>query len=197
VFDEKFLQNVRKREFHSFDDVSVVPSWTPEMQQSFKETDWQRVITLLDGHPSEKNELRWDKLGYVLTSMENRAGLPYFAKQIIEQMASIFSKNNISCHMFGGFTDKSESFKIHRDAMDVLYLQLVGEVYWSTYDAHNKSVAEPNIERKNTRLIYKQHFKPGRMYWVPRQRYHLVEPITSRAGFSFGVEGEPDPSTYV
>ena len=197
MFDEKFLQNVRKREFHSFGDVSVVPLWPKKMQKSFKETDWRRVIALLDGHPSEKIEPRWDKRSYILTQMELRNGLPYFAKEIIEQLRSIFPQNKISCHMFGGFTNKSESFRIHRDAMDVLYLQLIGQVHWSTYDAHNKSVAEPNLERKDAKLIYKQHFKPGRMYWVPRERYHLVEPITSRAGLSFGVEGQPAPSTYV
>jgi len=196
VFDEKFLQNVRKREFHSFGDVSVIRYWSPETKKSFREINWERALSLLDDHPLEHRKFRGEKIGYILTHMELRDSCPDFAKDLIKQLASIFHKNPITCHMFGGFTHESRSFEIHKDKMDVLYLQVLGEVMFSTYNSHNQEAPE-NLNRQDAKRVYKQHFKPGRMYWVPRERYHLIEPLNSRVGFSFGVEGGTDPSTYV
>ena len=33
--------------------------------------------------------------------------------------------------------------------------------------------------------------------WIPRGTWHQLEPDVSRVTFSFGVEGDTDPATYV
>ena len=38
--------------------------------------------------------------------------------------------------------------------------------------------------------------KPGMYVYLPRGTHHQVFPRESRVSFSFGVEGNPDPSMY-
>jgi ribosomal protein L16 Arg81 hydroxylase len=38
---------------------------------------------------------------------------------------------------------------------------------------------------------------PGDAIWIPRGTFHHVSPRSGRVGFSFGVEGKPEPSTYI
>ena len=39
-------------------------------------------------------------------------------------------------------------------------------------------------------------FKLGMYVYLPRGTHHQVFPKISRVSFSFGVEGDPDPSMY-
>ena len=39
-------------------------------------------------------------------------------------------------------------------------------------------------------------FEPGMYVYLPRGTHHQVFPKVSRVSFSFGVEGDPDPSKY-
>jgi mannose-6-phosphate isomerase-like protein (cupin superfamily) len=39
-------------------------------------------------------------------------------------------------------------------------------------------------------------FEPGMFVYLPRGTHHQVFPRVSRVSFSFGVEGDPDPSKY-
>ena len=39
-------------------------------------------------------------------------------------------------------------------------------------------------------------FEPGMYVYLPRSTHHQVIPRASRVSFSFGAEGDPDPSMY-
>jgi hypothetical protein len=163
---------------------------------------WNEALKLLDSHPSSEELVRGQKLSLVLTAMERRPSSPNFVKDIIKELSTIFYKNLISAHFYYGFSNRSKSVAdLHRDTMDVLYLQVLGEIEWSVWQSKDISFYEEptkrNISYEEGNRIYSSRFKPGNMIWIPREQYHLVEPYTSRLGISFGVEGPIDPSTYV
>ena len=192
MFDESFKEAIRNRKYHRPDNYELPP------ESVF---GWKEAIWLLDSHPDAKRTLKEYKLGFTLTAIEQRSSAPAFVKDIIKELKSTFSNNLITAHFFGGFTNKSKSFEIHRDTMDVLYLQVLGNVEWSMWEPNNieyyKDDSKKNLNREEANLSYTFLFKPGSMIWVPRGKYHLVEPYGSRLGVSFGIEGSTDPSSYI
>jgi hypothetical protein len=164
----------------------------------YTNSDWNydmyNFITYMNTHPEEFKiwEPKNRRLG--LTKMESRQSTPEFAKSIIKNLKTTFYKNNISCHAYCGFTNYSKSFNIHKDQMDVLYLQVIGNTEWSIWES---DIDEKDITSDQAECVYKENFIPGKWIWVPRGTYHLVKPITPRIGFSFGIENNPDPSTYI
>jgi len=192
MFDESFREAVRNQHYYRPNNYEL---------PSDLDFGWKEVIWMLDSHPDEKRTLRESKLGFVLTAMEQRNSTPRFVKDIIKELKSVFPDNNITAHFFGGFTNKSKSFEIHRDTMDVLYLQILGNVEWSMWEPNNsdyyKDDSKKILNKEEANLSYTSIFKPGNMIWVPRGKYHLVEPYNSRLGVSFGIEGKIDPSSYI
>lgn len=189
MFDEKFFQAVRKKRHYPFKNSDVT--------KGAEEFDWDSFMKLLDSHPEEALNLRKDKLGFVLTKLEQRSSTPYFIKNIIDELKNTFPKNSITAHFFGGFTNKSKSFDIHRDKMDVLYLQVLGSIEWSVWDEKKDPGIDILKSKNDGTKRFSQRFVCGNMIWIPRGTFHLVEPYTSRVGVSFGIEGPIDPSTYI
>ncbi len=193
MFDEKFKEAVRNRQYYRLNDYELPP------ESVF---GWKEAIWLLDSHPDEERIINESKLGFLLTAVERRNSAPKFIKDIIKELESIFPNNQISTHIYSGFTKKSKSRGgLHRDSMDVLYLQVLGNIEWSMWRANEiqyyKDESKRNLEKEEAELSYTSLFKPGNMIWVPREEYHLVEPYNSRLGVSFGIEGKIDPSTYI
>lgn len=188
MFDDKFLEAVRNKNHYDFTDFGVT-TLAGRM-------DWDNLIQILDSHPLEGRNLRSEKLGFILTKLELRASTPVFIKDIIKELKSTFPKNNITAHFFGGFTDESKSFDIHRDKMDVLYLQILGDIEWSVWHT-DKDLKDDIMQSSDGKKVFSSRFTCGNMIWIPRGTFHLVQPYTSRLGVSFGVEGQLDPSTYV
>jgi hypothetical protein len=192
MFDEKFKEAVRNREYYRLNDYELPP------ESVF---GWKEAIWLLDSNPDEVRKLG-PKLGFVLTALECRHSTPKFIKDIIKELESIFPNNLITAHIYGGLTAKTQSRGgLHRDNMDVLYLQTLGNIEWSIWQANEiqyyKDESKRNLEKEEAELLYTSFFKPGNMIWVPREEYHLVEPYNSRLGISFGIEGKIDPATYI
>ena len=182
MFNDKFLKTVRNKQ--------VVIGYT----NSGWNYDMYDFITYVNSHPEEFKiwEPKNRRLG--LTKMESRQSTPEFAKSIIKNLKTTFYKNNISCHAYCGFTNYSKSFNIHKDQMDVLYLQVIGDTEWSIWES---DLDEKEITPDQGKCILKEKFIPGKWIWVPRGTYHFVKPITPRVGFSFGIENNPDPATYI
>jgi ribosomal protein L16 Arg81 hydroxylase len=184
IFDhESFLESVRNRQHYYFGNVINTADFN-----LFK------YIKLLDSHPNEAKTWNNEKENISLTTLESRGSSPNFIKDIISELRDVFTINKISCHSFSGFTETSQSFKIHKDPMDVLYLQGVGSVVWSVWES---IVDEDNILPEQGKCIFQETFTPGDLIWIPRRTYHHVKPLEARVGFSFGVENNPDPSTYI
>jgi hypothetical protein len=184
VFDnESFLENVRNRQYYYFGNVIDTGDFN-----LFK------YIRLLDSHPPKDTHWQEEKETVWLNKLAGRESSPIFIKKIMNDLKKTFTLNNINCHTYSGFTETSESFGIHKDKMDVLYLQSIGSVIWSVWESDiNKSEILP----EQGKCVFKETFTPGDLIWIPRGTYHHVKPLGPRVGFSFGVENNLDPSTYI
>ena len=189
MFDEDFLNAVRQKRHYRID-------YSEKIDYS-----WDEFLPFLDSHPSDKMKINAEKINFNLVRVESRASSPPFVKDIVSRLGKIFPKNSISAHAFGGLTCESKSFKIHRDKMDVFYLQVLGEIEWSVWEPNNvdwyNDKNYQNLFSNDGKRIFTERFNCGKMIWIPRGTYHLVQPYTSRMGISFGVESKIDPSTYV
>ena len=90
--------------------------------------------------------------------------------------------NKITNIAFSGFGRASGSYPWHKDSMDVFLVQVINFTVGLKVEGINNN--EPF------------DFKPGMYVYLPRGTHHQVFPKISRVSFSFGVEGDPDPSMY-
>jgi hypothetical protein len=160
------------------------------------------MIDLFDNHPMDKIGGNVNKMNYTLLSFERRPSAPKQLLNMVEQLKNKFHKNTVSLICFGSFGKTAKSFNIHRDTMDVIYMQGLGEVDFSIWKWIGKDGIKlpDNIDhgnRNDVKQIFKKRFKKYDICWIPRGTYHLIQPVGTRVGFSFGVEGDPDPSTYI
>ena len=146
--------------------------------------DWNKFMYLLDTHPEERYDRNPDKFRIGLNNFHARPSAPDFARLIVEEMIDVFSLHKdmkITNIAFSGYGYNSGSYPWHKDSMDVFLVQAVGDIGLRV-EGHNNE--EEFI------------FSPGDYVWLPRGTHHQIVPRKSRVTFSFGVEGDPDPSVY-
>ena len=151
-------------------------------QELIEKYNWDIHMDMLDTHPEELLDTNTSKMRIGLNSFHTRPSAPQFAKEIESAMQEVFALhgNKITNIAFTGFGPNSDSYPRHKDSMDVFLVQVLGEIKICVDGLHDEPVP----------------FKPGDYYWIPRGNHHQVFPTTSRATFSFGVEGNPDPAIY-
>jgi ribosomal protein L16 Arg81 hydroxylase len=102
----------------------------------------------------------------------------------LNQLREIYKQKHITLIAFSGYGADSKSFKIHKDKMDVIYLQVYGEIIWSVWESDKTT---PNIQPEQGTCVFKQKFVPGDMIYIPAGTFHHVEHLDKpRIGFSFG-----------
>lgn len=185
MFPERFKEAVRKKHYYFFGNVIDTDGF-----------DWYAFMRLLYTHPQQAIAFADDARRIELRRLQDRGRAPDFAKKLNKDLKELFKQNLVSNIAFCGPDLHHRSFKIHRDTMDVIYLQVLGSIEWSIWnsDCGLDSFSFPD---QPATLISKLKMVPGDMIYVPRGMYHHVDPLSSRVGFSFGVEGRPDPSTYI
>ena len=170
--------------------------------------DWYKFAKLVATHPHPKTKWTDDKKRVELSYADTRPSLPTFAHDIVNNLGATFPENTPTLVAFAGFTSDHQSISIHRDIMDVFYVQVVGEVRWEIWEpsaAWFKGLEKDvegeaslfNIQPDQGTKIWEKNLSPGDAVWVPRGVWHQVIPFGPRIGFSFGLEGQPDPSTYI
>lgn len=184
--NKDFIQSALNKNFYYFGNIA-------DQIEGIHDFDWNAFIKFFDAHPENLRGIKEEARRFTMLQCEKRNKLPESGKYVLNNLRSLFSEegHRHTLHMFGGWTDQHKSFKIHRDPMDVLYLQMIGEVEWSIWERRpNAKLENLDILTLNTgKKIWRRKFKKGDMIWVPRGTYHLCEPYGSRVGFSFGVEG--------
>lgn len=147
------------------------------------EPTWDDAIKFLDTHPEHLIDTHTTKMRVFLKNAHKRGSLERWAKDIVKQMSEIFYENEISLITFLGVGKNTDSYPWHKDKMDVFLVQVLGDVLLKV---ENSFAEEKSII-----------FSPGDCVYIPRGTHHHVIPQRSRVTFSFGVEREPDPATYV
>ena len=201
MIDDDFLKAVRKRDYYTFKDVSLLS------EADKKESDWNWLIDFVDTHPlyppgynrrSKKRKLKninplW--VGWLLVGCEWRASTPKWARVALNELQKTFYKNTVTLQLFGGISNESKSEHIHKDPMDIIYVQGPGSVNWALWTTENQKMS--GIPPDECTQVYSELYTTGRACYVPRGMHHSADPLSSRCGFSFGIEGSIDPSTYI
>ena len=185
MFTERFYQAAREKQVHFFGNVVDIDLF-----------GWYEFNRLLYNNPKELTVWNDQNKRVQLQQLENRSSSPAFSKKIHSNLKSIFYENYVSLIAFAGFDNDHKSFKVHRDLMDVLYVQVLGSIEWSIWDSstqHDEFLPESGIGKQ----VWKQTMIPGDAIWIPRGTFHHVHPLSGRVGFSYGIEKLPDPASYI
>jgi mannose-6-phosphate isomerase-like protein (cupin superfamily) len=161
----------------------LVRTKTPHFGKVDSIWTWDEALRFLDTHPSDLLDHHTDKMRFFLKGANKRPSAPLFSKEIIKMMESIFHKNPISNIMFYGFSSDCQSYPWHADKMDVFLVQVLGDI----------QIRVEKTECENEART----FDVGDCVYIPRGTHHQIITGKSRVTFSFGVEKQPDPSTYV
>lgn len=163
--------------------------------------DWERCLRLLDTHMKNRIGGNVRKNNFQLLDTHKRGSIPKQLKEMVAQLEEKFYKNKVTLICFGSIGPNSKSFNIHRDTMDVIYMQGLGEVDLSIWEGVEGAKLVDNLDygdRSSVRQIFKKRFKKYDIIWIPRGTYHLIEPVGSRVGFSFGIEDtDINPKDYI
>jgi hypothetical protein len=145
--------------------------------------NWNEYMQMMDSHPDDLYDRNSDKMRIGLNSFHSRGSAPDFAKKIYEEMQDVFTLHaqKITNIAFSGFGRDSGSYPWHKDSMDVFLVQVISTVGLKVEGINNNEPFD---------------FEPGMYVYLPRGTHHQVFPKISRVSFSFGVEGDPDPSMY-
>jgi len=145
--------------------------------------NWNEYMQMMDSHPDDLYDRNSDKMRIGLNSFHSRGSAPGFAKKIYEEMQDVFTLHaqKITNIAFSGFGRDSGSYPWHKDSMDVFLVQVISTVGLKVEGINNNEPFD---------------FEPGMYVYLPRGTHHQVFPKISRVSFSFGVEGDPDPSMY-
>lgn len=146
---------------------------------------WDQFMEMMDSHPDDLYDRNSDKMRIGLNNFHSRGSAPEFAKTIYSELEEVFSlhsdKRKITNIAFSGFGRESGSYPWHKDSMDVFLVQVISTVGLKVEGINNEEPFD---------------FKPGMYVYLPRGTHHQVFPKISRVSFSFGIEGDPDPSMY-
>lgn len=144
---------------------------------------WDSAIKFIDTHPDNFSHSHSEKFRIFLKECQLRPSSPKFAKDIIRDMKEVFHQNIVTNIMFFGFGSETDSYPWHADRMDVFLVQVLGDI----------KIRVENSEWSDT----PRDFKVGDCVYIPRGTHHQIIAGKSRVTFSFGVEKQPDPSTYI
>lgn len=188
LFNEEFKNSCRQKKFHYFGGVIPV------------EYSWYEYTKLISTHMKDMLKFNDAKQRVDLIQLHQRESIPSFAKNILNELNKTFNKNTASLIAFSGW-DNHQSFDIHKDTMDVLYLQVIGNITWQIWESDSPK-KDLNPEEDEATMVWEKNMSPGDLIWIPRGVYHKVNPHGPRVGFSFGVENkskltEVNPAWYI
>lgn len=185
----QYREQIEKTFLSHLSDIRAKQTWKTHFDIEFS---WDRMMHLLDTHPTKHLKWKEDKQKVEIEKVHRRPSAPIIAKDTVSALHDIFIPNaplpkqynsQITNIAFVGFGVGSGSYPNHKDTMDVFLIQMLGEI-------------DITISETDTHTM-----KQGDAVWIPRGTYHQIHTKGSRVTFSFGVEtGRApvcDPATYV
>ena len=93
---------------------------------------------------------------------------------------NIFHKNLVSAHVYFGICNEgSGSLNLHKDTMDVIYIQGINRTRMTIRENTNR----------NSNYLFDQIFEPTDIIYIPAGTAHEIVSFEPRASLSIGVEG--------
>ena len=131
--------------------------------------NWDEIIFNLNKNITNENIVKvLDNFGFVTHDI----GDNHKVQNVSEIIQKLFPNNYISPHLYVSFSEISKTFGKHKDYQHVFFWQCIGITKWTVYE--------------DKEYIY--NLMPGEVLYIPRGIYHNTQPITPRAGISFGIE---------
>lgn len=179
ILNENFLEHIRNRDVF----CTKIKNASLEWDQLFSWLDTGSLDDTLFCPPVAKGRINF----VPLFKMKN---LPEFIKQVENEFKELFTMNTIGGQVFANWHKEGDSFPMHKDEMDVFYIQCKNKV-------HVKIAAE-----KHGDPILSKELIPGDCVWIPRGLFHKFTILEPRIGLSIGVEEFQkncviDPSLYI
>jgi mannose-6-phosphate isomerase-like protein (cupin superfamily) len=175
--------------------------WGRHDSDELRNYSWDKLIDMVDTHSQDDYDWNREKQRLGLNAFHRRGSAPKFAHSIVTAMEKFFIDDHKDAHTkeeydkgpqqitniaFCGFGQYSGSYPRHKDSMDVFLYQVLNKC---------KITIGYTEEPSDDDMVEVLH--PGSFVWIPRGTWHQLEPDVSRVTFSFGVEGDTDPATYV
>lgn len=110
----------------------------------------------------------------VIEELEVKPFAPDISKQIVNELSIVFKDKKITSHLYSAPV-QTNTKRIHKDHMDVIFLQVYGKVKCSIWKNPNEMIEERILNQ-------------GDMVYLPTGVYHWFKPISSRISLSFGLE---------
>ena len=155
------------------------------------------MLKLVPDHRKADIQFDEDRERFLLHSVHKRGKLPALVKEVINDLKHVFYKNLITLDIYSTFYEDRGRAAIHKDIVDVIYLQSVGEVDWSVWESDKPEghVIDPD----EATLLFDRRLTPGDMIYMPSMVAHRSMPVGhARLGLSFAADGAPvDTSTYI
>lgn len=167
IKDPKYLQARDKEDFYFFGKVNVpIPTWN----EILAEFDREYNIHLREYNT--KIFKQHERLAFVLHKAEAIPIVDDFLRALIN--SHVIRKNQQATALaYISLSSESSTYGNHVDVMDVWCWQMQGRTFW-------------RVEGKET--VFEKILEPGELIYVPRGIWHYTQPITPRAGLSFGSE---------
>lgn len=181
-----------------FDAMAEKMPWYRENICQF-DHDWNYFAELSDNAIKPLYSRKQFVVELLQSQLNKKLELP--AKRFVSQLRKRFPKNIISLICFQSFGAGTENYAVHKDKMDVIILQRLGNIEFSflkTEDDISSPInIKPEVAEKNDYELVKLILKPGDMVYIPRGTYHYIKPLESRMTYSFGIENKPAVVEYL
>jgi hypothetical protein len=161
---DKFIQAVINREWCYLETIDTeMPSWND----------------ILFNIESVRHGKMWRKDPNLNFQMYDTRDIEPIEK-IRKYFKDIFYKNDVSAHVYFGISNERGNLGLHKDSMDVIYIQAINEADISVW-----SGGEDDPERE---CLFEKRFVPTEMIYLPMGTNHQIKPFQPRASISIGIE---------
>lgn len=165
----EFVLKRSKNEPHLFGNVGLTtPTWDDIFANLNSNIAEDRFFKVLDGGGFVTHDAE---------SIPHCGGLLEQLRKVDDRLPALAVRRkytSATAHCYISITAISKTFGAHKDNADVWFWQCTGTTRWTVYDRNDKEVIVHDL-------------KPGEMVYIPRGLMHKTQPLTSRAGISFGL----------
>lgn len=134
------------------------------------EIQWADIIDCINSNIENENTVSTLKnFGIVILDTSSIKKI----KNVYQNFSELSPNINCSAHLYVSLTSKAETFGWHKDTSDVIFWQVIGHTLFSVLQQGR---------------VYEYTLTPNDLLYIPAGMKHSTQPLTPRAGISFGID---------
>ena len=144
---------------------------------------WKQLIEFMDKSYLDGNERAKDP-HKIWCSVRGKDFfiVPWITKVLADVIK--IDRNQISCHLYAGFTPNAFASPPHVDPVNVFFVTIQGIIPWKVFE--NGCDYNDKTQTMTSRATISTELRQGHFCYIPQGIYHAAYPNCSRVGFSFG-----------